>query len=326
MPPTLCAKSTLGTRDLMLMLQWQKIEISVIHLGTREVTAGGPLWARLLDSTLLITWIPLAPTLKGYSGDALNLWVSMSAQTLCLVVVQSLICVWVLATQWTAAHQASLCSAIFPEQTCTQINGHWLCWGRIEGTALHMYLPCLSGSFLPETQSMASRSEHWLRYAQEVKGRDFGLRRSPRILMLLCLTLIYLILVLVIGGKQYPTHVQVRIQAKIQNDSYADSRNSNSRLYCNVAWKVTSPLPLGTVSVSWFPRTTELCLRSERAFWQNVHLLCIFLFTTTADLFPWCPMSDSRCFMNFGQLSHCLWWEVKFKHGCSMMGRRKLCL
>lgn len=44
MPPTLCAKSTLGTRDLMLMLlQWQKIEISVIHLGTREVTAGGPL-------------------------------------------------------------------------------------------------------------------------------------------------------------------------------------------------------------------------------------------------------------------------------------------
>ena len=44
MPPTLCAKSTLGTRDLMLMLlQWQKIEISVILLGTREVTVGGPL-------------------------------------------------------------------------------------------------------------------------------------------------------------------------------------------------------------------------------------------------------------------------------------------
>lgn len=81
-----------------------------------------------------------------------------------------------------------------------------------------MYLPCLSGSFLPETQSMASRSEHWLRYAQEVKGRDFGLRRSPRPHAPLCLTLIYLILVLVIGGKQYPTHVQVRIQAKIQND------------------------------------------------------------------------------------------------------------
>ena len=44
MPPTLCVKSTPGMRDLMLMLlQWQNIEISVIYLGTREVTVGGPL-------------------------------------------------------------------------------------------------------------------------------------------------------------------------------------------------------------------------------------------------------------------------------------------
>lgn len=84
---------------------------------------------------------------------------------------------------------------------------------------------------------MASRSEHWLRYAHQVKGRDVGLRRPARPHAPLFLSLIDLILVLVIDGKQYPTHVHVRIQAEIQNDSYADLRNyfSNSRLYCNVA-------------------------------------------------------------------------------------------
>lgn len=253
----------------------------------------------------------------------------MSAQTLCRVVVQSLICVWVLATQWTAAHQPSLCSAIFPR--ADMHPGKWplALLGKDWRNCTHMYLPCLSGSFLPETQSMASRSEHWFRYAHEVKGRDFGLRRSPRPHAPLCLTLIYLILVLVIGGKQYPTHVQVRIQAKIQNDSYADLRNSNSRLYCNVDWKFTSPLPLGTVSVSWFPRTTELCLRSGKSLLTKCSPLVQFPFHNncksllpdaqclTADI-SW--ILDSFLIVYDEKLSSnmaVLWWEEEssvFKH------------
>lgn len=168
----------------------------------------------------------------------------MSTQTLCQAAVQSLSCVCLLVTQWTAAHQASLCSAIFPRADMHPDKWPLALLGKDWRNCTHMCLPCLSGSFLPETQSMASRSEHWLRYAHEVKGRDVGLRRPPRPHAPLFLSLIDLILVLVIDGKQYPTHVHVRIQAEIQNDSYADLRNyfSNSRLYCNVAWKFTSPL------------------------------------------------------------------------------------
>ena len=252
----------------------------------------------------------------------------MSTQTLCRAVVQLLSCVWLLATQWTTAHQASLCSAIFPRADMHPDKWPLALLGKDWRNHTHMYLPCLSGSFLPEARSMASRSEYWLRYAHEVKDRDFGFRRPPWPHAPLFLTLI---LVLVIDGKQYPTHVQDRIQAKIQNDSYADLRNSfsNSLLYYNVVWKLMLPVPLGAVSVSLFPRITELCLRSGKSLLTKRSPLVPFPFHNNCRpllLDAQCLIADISWILDSFLIAYdeklssnmvVLWWEEEssvFKH------------
>ena len=214
-----------------------------------------------------------------------------------------------------------------PEQTCTQINGHWLCWGRIEGITLI----CIYHVFQdPSSQ----RPNQWLLDLNTGSGMHTkwrivtGFRRPPWPHAPLFLTLI---LVLVIDGKQYPTHVQDRIQAKIQNDSYADLRNSfsNSLLYYNVVWKLMLPVPLGAVSVSLCPRITELCLRSGKSLLTKRSPLVPFPFHNNCRpllLDAQCLIADISWILDSFLIAYdeklssnmvVLWWEEEssvFKH------------